>query len=165
VGHRAGAYRNRVELQLFEQPPPPEPETPSDVARASACFAIARDIAGLKPSFPQLVAFDPTSVSVNTLSRECSITYNYRTHQSTVRGGWGALVPAPDPDGVWFHIGIWAPDGLASRSQINTQPGAAVFAFGEENITVLILDGEKSRRLGTALRMLLRRLGMGQMKH
>jgi len=165
VGHRAGAYRNRVLLHPFERPPPPEPETPSDVARASACSAIARDIASLMPSFPQLAAFDPSNMNVNTFSRECSITYKYRTHQSTVRGGWAAQVPAPDPDGVWFHIGIWAPDGLASRAQINTQPGAAVFEFGDQNITVLILDGEKNQRLGAALRQLLKRRGMGQLKH
>ena len=126
------------------------------------CNDIARDIAQLKPLFSRLAAFEPSGVSVR--DGECSIDYGYRTHSSTVRGGWRAQVPEPDADGVWFHFGVWDPSGTARHDQINTQPAFSVFALGEMNITVLILDGAPKGRLAEALMALLRRHGLGALR-
>lgn len=106
---------------MREAAPTKPAKTPEDAAAEIACAEIARDIAALKPRYPQLSAFDANGVIVG--HGECWINYAYRTHRATHRGGWMAQVPNPDPDGVWFHIAIWDPEGPGRMSQINTQPG------------------------------------------
>ena len=64
---------------------------------------------------------------------------------------------------VWFHIGIWDPRGPARTSQINTQPGFSVYAFGEDHVTFLILEGNNVRSLHSSLRRVLEKHGMGAM--
>jgi hypothetical protein len=123
------------------------------------CSAIARDIAALKPKHPQLAEFDAARISVQ--AGVCIITYAFRTHQATRPGGWTAQVPNPDPDGLWFHVGLWDPNGQERYSQINTQPGSGSFTFGDNNATVLILDGKRAGAFPTELVSLLRRHGMG----
>ncbi len=162
VGHRAGAYRNRVLLRPLEPPPELMPEAPLDARTVGVCNDIARDIAGLKSRFSALAAFDPDAVGVR--EGECSIDYRYRTHSSTVRGGWRAQVPEPDADGVWFHLGIWDPAGPAQRDPVNTQPGLSVYSLGDENMTVLILDGAPQGRLAAELMALLKRHGLGALR-
>jgi hypothetical protein len=162
VGHRAGAYRNRVTLRAAELAPPPEPGTQLAATALAACADMARDIAALKPRFRQLAAFEPTAVSVR--AGECSLGHAYHTHRSTRRGGWMAQVPEPEPDGIWFHIGVWDPQGPARLDQLNTQPGFSVHALGDDNVTVLILDGEKSGALTRALWSLLRRHGVAELR-
>jgi len=162
VGHGAGAYRNRVTLRSFEPPPPPELGAPLDDEGMRACADIARDIAALKPRFGQLAAFEPTAVRAG--AGECSLEHAYHTHPSTRRGGWAAQVPEPDPDGIWFHVGVWDPKGPARLAQINTQPGFSVYALGDENVTVLMLTGAKSEALSRALWVLLRRHGVKELR-
>jgi hypothetical protein len=156
VGHRAGAYRNRVSLRSLEPAPDPSPQL--DDATIRQCQDLARAIAALRPRFPELAAFDPARVRLHP--GECSLDYDYRTHPSTRSGGWRAQVPEPDSEGIWFHLGIWDPNSDARREQINSQPGLSVFALGDRNITVLILHGAKQERLADALWQLLRRRGV-----
>ena len=146
---------------MREGAPAELPKTPEDAAAEVACAEIARDISALKPSYAQLFAFDEKNIIAGR--GECSIDYAYRTHPSTHRGGWVAQVPNPDPDGVWFHIAIWDPEGPARLAQINTQPGFSVFARGDRNMTVLILDGASDGALDSELRRLLRRHGLGKL--
>lgn len=160
VAHAAGTYQNRVVLRSLEPAAAQEVSVQlHDVSEA--CAAIARDIAALKRKYPQLAAFDPASVT--SRDGECSLNYAYRTHRSTRRGGWAAQVPNPDPDGVWFHVGIWDPRGGARNDQINTQAGYSVFTFGDDRITFLVLAGEKTGTLHSALRRLLVKHGLGEL--
>jgi hypothetical protein len=162
VAHAAGKYQNRVVLRSLEPAPAEDARVQlRDVSQA--CTAIARDISALRPKYPQLAAFDPESVIAR--DGECLINYAYRTHRSTRRGGWVAQVPNPDPDGVWFHVGIWDPRGLARNDQINMQAGYSVFTFGDDRITFLILEGEKARALRPALQRLLVKHGLGELVH
>ncbi|HET9952855.1 MAG TPA: hypothetical protein VFQ61_00045 [Polyangiaceae bacterium] len=160
VAHAGGTYRNRIILRSLERPPALTGSEPLHDLTAS-CTAIARDIDALKPNYPQLAAFDPGNVIAG--NGECTISYAYRTHRSTRRGGWVAQVPNPDPDGVWFHIGIWDPQGPGRNSQINTQPGFSVYRLAEDNVTFLALEGAKVKPLRPELRRVLERRGMGEM--
>jgi hypothetical protein len=41
-------------------------------------------------------------------------------------------LPNPNPDGIWFHIGVWDPnDPAEANSQINTQPVMPPWWIGE----------------------------------
>jgi hypothetical protein len=162
VAHAAGTYTNRMTLRSLERPAAQTETIPLHDVTPS-CAAIAREIAGLAPRYPQLRDFDANGVSSSP--GECTISYAYRTHRSTVRGGWVAQVPNPDPDGIWFHIGIWDPRGPARRSQINTQPGGAVHAFGDDHITFLTLEGRSARPLRPALWKILEKHGLGAVIH
>lgn len=158
VAHAAGTYTNRVVLRSLEPPAAvPGPVQLHEVT--PACTAIAHDVAALKPRYPQLAEFD--AASVITQPGECIVSYAHRTHPSTQRGGWVAQVPNPDPDGIWFHIGIWDPRGPARAAQINMQPGFSVFTFGEDRVTFLTLEGSRVKSLLPDLRRLLLRHGMG----
>ena len=122
--------------------PPTLRVAPDHPAAARACAEIASDIATLKARYAQLSAFDEQNIG--SRPGECSLDYAYHTHPSTRRGGWAAQVPNPDPDGVWFHIAIWDPEGPARSEQLNTQAGFSVFALGDKRITVLTLGGTSS---------------------
>jgi hypothetical protein len=166
VGHAAGTYPNRIVLRSLETPAPAASTLPHHDAsfhdESKACVDIARDIIALKPKYAQLSEFDETRVM--TRPGECTINYAYHTHRSTLRGGWVAQVPNPAPDGLWFHVGVWDPQGPGRQAQINTQPGGAVFSFGDDNVTVLVLDGAKTGSFHSALVRLLSKHGMGALR-
>lgn len=63
---------------------------------------IGSEIEELREYYPQLCKFTPAKhVQVESLR----ISYEYKTHEPTHRGGWRAGVPHPDPDGIWFRAG------------------------------------------------------------
>ena len=130
--------------------PPPEP----DAALAEAIRSIGRDIAGLKPAYPQLAEFDAER---NVHAASLLISYNHKTHRATVPGGWRAQVPNPDPDGVWFHIDFHPAD---SRSQLHTQPFTGRFVFRDQNVSYLMLEGTRTKSLHTAIWNILRQNGV-----
>src|SRR5439155_16106696 len=78
--------------------------------------SVARDIAALKSSYPQLRDFSATK---NVNLDDFMISYQYHTHKFKGGGGWTAGVPNPDDDGVWFHIDF---HDANSTAQIHTQP-------------------------------------------
>ena len=80
---------------------------------------IARDIAGLKESYPQLKDF---SVAEHLHTDRHEIWYSYHTHKPVGRGGWTSGVPNPDEDGIWFYIDFHDP---RSAAHIHTQPAVA----------------------------------------
>src|SRR5262249_51572008 len=84
-------------------------------ADPAAVRASAADIAALAPEFPQLAQFRASDQRMDDLR----IDYDYRTHRSSIRGGWRAAAPEPDADGIWFAINFHDPDSIA---QIDTQP-------------------------------------------
>lgn len=128
-----------------------EPPAPS---HADAIRAIARDIAGLKASHPQLADFD---VDKHCHPDRLSISYGYKTHEPTGRGGWTAAVPNPDPDGVWFYIDFHDP---GSMRQIHTQPVVLERRRGDKRVMFLILEGEKTKALAGHIDRILARHGV-----
>lgn len=115
--------------------------------------AIARDIAALKRSYPQLAEFDPER---NTSAIGLRISYAHETHRSTVRGGWRAAVPSRDPDGIWFYIDF---HDAHSMSQINTQTYTGNLMFRDKKVSLLVLEGRKTKSLRPALSEILKRHG------
>lgn len=120
----------------------------------ATCKAIAADIEKLARQYPQLINFRAVD------QRECTITYRFNTHRATTRGGWSSGVPHPDPDGVWFYIGIYDPNGPEAHSQIHTQPIVSNWWLGSRKVMFLILEGEKTTRAAGALLKILERHGM-----
>jgi hypothetical protein len=117
---------------------------------SAICQSIADEIAGIRASYPQLVEFEPTA-------SDCTITYAHHTHAATHAGGWTAGVPNPDPDGVWFYIGVWDPaDPAEASSQINTQPMVPERWIGKRRVTYLILEGDRTTRVGDELLSILK---------
>ncbi len=116
--------------------------------------AIAGDIEKLQDSYPQLVDFS----SEEHLSTEhLKIDYGHKTHRSTRRGGWTAGVPNPDADGIWFYIDIHDP---SSTAQIHTQPAVERLYLRDKLVMLLILEGDKTEKLVSALRDILTRHGV-----
>jgi hypothetical protein len=120
--------------------------------------AIARDIAALKPQFPQLQDFSPAK---HVRVEELVISYELHTYRPQRQdghpfGGWSAYVPNPYSDGVWFHINFHDPE---SRSQIDTQPVAAHPCLGGKRITFLILEGKETKPLAGRIQAILTRHG------
>lgn len=125
-----------------------------DAAYTVAIRAIARDIAELKPAYPQLSEFDPER---NLIADRLAITYQHNTHRSTARGGWAAAVPNPDPDGIWFYIDFHDPN---SNDQIHTQPFTGNYGFRDMKVSFLILQGAKTKPFDGALWSILRKHGV-----
>ena len=121
----------------------------------ATCRAIAADIEQLSPRFPQLASYRAASAQ----PRPCWIMYERHTHSPQQTGGWSAGVPAPDPDGVWFYIGLWDPTA-PMVDQINTQPVTPNWWIGERRVTLLVKDGERTAPVGSALAAVLQRHGM-----
>src|SRR5881296_3429102 len=97
---------------------------------------IARDIAGLKESYPQLKDF---SVAEHLHTDRHEIWYSYHTHKPVGRGGWTSGVPNPDEDGIWFYIDFHDP---RSAAQIHTQPAvASQYCVGDMRLSFLSLEG------------------------
>jgi hypothetical protein len=131
---------------------------------SSACFAgnfdytraiegIARDIADLKGSYPQLKDF---SVSGNLKADEYKISYGYHTHPPERRGGWTSGVPNPDEDGIWFYIDFHSP---SSTAQIHAQPMTYPYCIGEMRLSWLSLEGAKTKPAGGVIEEILRKHG------
>jgi len=117
-------------------------ETGVEINYRDVCLKVAKDIELLKNKFPQLKNF---SASKNFEADRWVIVYQYHTHKATHRGGWTSGVPNPDPDGIWFYIGLWdEKDPGAAGAQINTQPAIPTCYIGDRRVTFLILEGEKT---------------------
>lgn len=125
-----------------------------DVALVEAIRSIGRDIAALKPRYPQLSSFDAEQ---NVSPESLSISYQYKTHRSTISGGWSAHVPNPDPDGVWLYIDF---HDANSRSQIHTQPFTGNFTFRNKKVSFLMLEGEKTKHLHSVIWSILNKHGV-----
>lgn len=90
------------------------PRVPRTFDYPAICQSIADEIAAIRGTYPQLAGFEATAT-------DCTITYAHHTHRATHVGGWTAGVPNPDPDGVWFYIGVWDPaDPVQAMAQIKT---------------------------------------------
>lgn len=114
---------------------------------------IARDIANLKASYPQLRDF---SVTKNMNASELKVSYGYRTHKPEGRGGWTSQVPNPDEDGIWFYIDFHEVD---STAQIHTQPMTVPVCIGDKRVSFLSLEGTKTRSLGGTIHKILEKHG------
>lgn len=114
---------------------------------------VARDIAVLKPGFPQLAEFKLAAQDGT------KITYAFRTHPAARSGGWTSGVPNPDNDGVWFYIDIHDAD---SNAQIHTQPLTADQCIGDKRVSFLILEGDGTRPLSGEIEKILRNHGIGR---
>lgn len=116
--------------------------------------AIARDLEALRGDFPQLADF---SAEAAFDAGRLTISYQFRTHAPAKRGGWTAGVPNPDDDGVWFHIDFHDP---VSSAQLHTQPVVPERWFRDQRVTLLLLEGGKTRSLAPAITEILRRHGV-----
>lgn len=99
------------------------------------------DIEKLKADFPQLRDF---SAADHLRAEPPSIGYAYRTRPPQRTGGWTSGVPAPDADGVWFHIDLHDP---RSQLQLHTQPVTPSLCLGESRVAFLLLEGPETRSL------------------
>jgi hypothetical protein len=125
------------------------------------CGAIAGDIERIARQYPQLLAFRATDAQRSPRTGlDCRIDYELHTHRPAQTGGWSAGVPHPDPDGIWFYIGLWDPHSDEAMSQINTQPVMAEHWIGDRRVTFLILEGTQTRPVARELDAILRRNGM-----
>lgn len=115
--------------------------------------AIAQDIEGLKDSHSQLQNF---SVAEHVKTDKHQISYGYRTHTSTGRGGWTSAVPNPDEDGIWFYIDFHDP---ASTLQIHTQPPVIPYCVGAMRLSFLSLEGPKTKSVEGAIWNILKKHG------
>ncbi|MEO8554116.1 MAG: hypothetical protein ABI678_29275 [Kofleriaceae bacterium] len=122
----------------------------------TACASIAEDLETLRPQFPALREYRGSTAE----RRDCYISYGWHTHRSQGGAGWAAGVPNPDPDGVWFYIGIYDPAGAEARSQINSQPMTPDWRLGSRKVTFLVLEGEQASGLGAAILDVLSHHGM-----
>lgn len=120
----------------------------------ATCKSIADDIEKIARQYPQLANYRAVD------QRECAIHYEHKTHEPTARGGWSAAVPAPDPDGIWFYIGIYDPDGPEASAQIHTQPAVPSWWLGERKVMFLILEGDKTTPAAGAIMKILERHGL-----
>ena len=125
---------------------------------AALCRAIAADIEALRDEFPQLADFDADKAIVK---ESCTIGYTYKCHPATHVGGWTAAAPNPDPDGLWFHLGIWdEQDPEEAGAQVNTQPAIPPWRIGARRVTFLILEGDETRSVAAEIFEILTRHGL-----
>lgn len=120
----------------------------------ATCNAIARDIEKLTKQYAQLANYRAVD------QRDCKISYGYRTHRPTTRGGWSSAVPAPDPDGIWFYIGIYDPNGPDAMSQIHTQPVVPNWWLGARKVMFLIREGDRTTKAAGAIMKVLEKHGL-----
>jgi hypothetical protein len=143
------------------RPPEPLPEAVVTQPQAprdwpAACRDIADAIERIRTQYPQLVEFRANTAQM----RDCSIGYEFHTHAPTKRGGWTSATPEPDPDGIWFYIGIYDPAGPDATLQIHTQPFVANWWIGERKVMFLVKEGAQTKRAGEQLLQILQRNGM-----
>lgn len=136
-------------------PPATTPAAPPATSDYTAiCKAVAGDIERLTRQYPQLGEYR----AVDALRHDCWIDFGWHTHQATHAGGWTAGVPNPDPDGVWFHVGLWDP--ATGGNQIDTQPMLPNWWIGDRRVTFLILEGERTTSVAKELLAILTRHGL-----
>ena len=116
---------------------------------------ITDDIAALKNTYPQLAGFDAARAFS---AAQLTLTYDFHTHAPEPRGGWTSGVPNPDADGLWFYIDLHDAD---SSAEIHTQPITATSCLGAKRVSFLILEGERTRPIGSAIAKILQRHGAG----
>ncbi len=122
------------------------------------CINIAKDIELLKEQYPQLKEFE---LSKNLNKEGCKIDYTYKCHNSDHRGGWTSGVPNPDPEGVWFYIGLWDEKNPAENTaQINTQPYIPLCYIKKRLVTYLILEGEKTKSVEMKIFEIMKKHGL-----
>jgi hypothetical protein len=122
---------------------------------ANTLQVIARDIEGLRASYPQLADF---SAQRNANPASLAISYAFHTHEPEPTGGWTSGVPNPDKDGLWFHINFHPAN---SRAEIDTQPMTITpQCLGHMRVGFLILEGAKARSVNGALWRILRAHGV-----
>jgi len=131
------------------------PAVPDATDYTAALRAIARDIAALKPVFPQLAAFDAQRLDAAVPS----LTYAFHTHAAAPGPGWSSGVPQPDADGIWFYLDFHDPN---STAQIHTQPVIAAQCFGARRVSLLMLEGSATRPLEGEIQKILRHHGVGR---
>ncbi len=125
----------------------------ADFDYARAIKRIARDIAKLKESYPQLKDF---SVTKNLNANQLKISYGYHTHKPEGRGGWTSGVPNPDEDGVWFYIDF---HDVNSTAQIHTQPMTSPICIGSKRVSFLSLEGTQTKSVDGAIYKVLEKHG------
>jgi hypothetical protein len=124
---------------------------------ANTLASIARDIEGLKGTYPQIGEFSSQS-HLNT--QRLTISYAYRTHKARHPGGWTSGVPNPDEDGIWFHIDFHDP---ASAAQIHTQPMTIrPHCLSDMRVGFLLLEGPGTTSVNAALWGILKKHGVAQ---
>ena len=111
--------------------------------------AVAADIEALRGDFPQLAHF---SAAQAFDAQGLRIDYAYRTHAAPPGGGWTSGVPHPDDDGVWFHLDVHAAD---STLQLHTQPMGPAWCLGGRRVSLLVLEGARTRALAGELQRVL----------
>jgi hypothetical protein len=122
------------------------------------CEIIAKDIEYLKDKYPQLEKF---TVSTNLEKETCLIEYEYKCHFPINRVGWTGGVPNPNPDGIWFYIGLWDENNPEENSsQINTQPVFPKWYLKNKRVTYLMLEGEKTDNLYQVIFNILKNHGL-----
>jgi hypothetical protein len=122
---------------------------------AAILAALAEDLEALKGELPKLAAFDTAQA---LQSERCVISYAHRTHRPTHHGGWTAGFPAPDPDGLAFHIHLYQRPEEAG--QIDTQPVMPPWRLGGYRVTFLLLEGEEGPSAHARIFQLLRLHGL-----
>lgn len=115
------------------------------LSATNTLLAIARDIEGLKSSYPQLKAF---SVTNHVDLPQLRVTYEFTTHAPLRQGGWTSGVPNPNRDGIWFFLDFHDP---RSDAQIHTQPITSEAYFGDKAVSFLILEGAETRSIQGAV--------------
>src|ERR1051325_5894955 len=111
------------------------------LSSTNALLAIAKDIEGLKNTYPQLKAFSVTNnVNVPLLR----ITYEFSTHAPLRQGGWTSGVPNPNKDGIWFFLDFHDPK---SDAQIHIQPMTSEVYFTDKAVSFLILEGTETKSI------------------
>jgi hypothetical protein len=123
---------------------------------AAILLDVARDLDALKPEFPQLKDYSPAD---HARADQLEISYSFRTHRPTHRGGWTSGVPNPDPDGVWFHLDFHDPD---SQAQIHTQPVVPTGRLGKKVVMLLLLEGSATKPLGGRIWKILEARGVAR---
>lgn len=127
---------------------------PVQVTFPATCTSIASDIEKLTRQYAQLANYRAVDQA------ECTIRFAHKTHRSTARGGWSAGVPQPDPDGIWFYIGIYDPRGPEAQAQIHMQPVVPDWWIGSRKVMFLILEGDKTTPAAGAIMKILERHGL-----
>jgi hypothetical protein len=129
------------------------PTSPPRVSFPETCEAIARDIQMLGRQYPQLASYHADG-------RECRIWFEYRTTAPQGGGGWTGATPYPQPDGIWFYIGIYDPNGPEAQSQIHTQPAVPNWWIGSRKVMFLLKEGTQTTRAAPAIFKVLENHGL-----
>jgi hypothetical protein len=130
------------------------PTSPPRVSFPETCEAIARDLEMLTKEYAQLADYRAVD------HRNCTFGYAYRTDPPQGGGGWSGATPHPQPDGIWFYIGIYDPNGPDATAQIHTQPGVPNWWIGSRKVMFLIKEGAQTKKAGPAIFKVLENNGL-----